>query len=121
MQCRMRRQPYRARMPLDVPVDLGHGRQHRPPRDDFESFARVPQVGIGDDGLRLLDGANRKEPQRLRLDEILKEGIRHNGCRVPACLEGQSERDDGMHVARAPDRRKQNVEWFCRPHLRAFG
>ena len=54
----------RTGMPLDVPVNLGHGRQHRAARHDFESFARVPEVGVGDDVARILDGsADRKEPE----------------------------------------------------------
>ena len=109
------------RVPLDVPVDLGHRRQDRPPRDDLEPFARMPQVGIGDGRCARRRRANRQEPQSLRLDQLLKERIGQNGGPMPASLERDTERDDRMDVAGAADRREEHVEWFCRPHLRAFG
>ena len=98
------------RMPLDVPVDLGHRRQDCPSRDDLEPFARMPQIGVGYRRARILDRAHRQESQSLSLDQFLKKRIGQDGGPMPAALKRDPERDDRMDVTGAADGRQQHLE-----------
>ena len=92
-------------MAFDVAVDLGHRRQDRPPRDDLEPFARVPQIRIRDRRARVVERAERKEPESLLFDQLLKERIGEHRRPMPAPLQGEPERNHRVDVAGAADRR----------------
>ena len=87
-----------------------HRRQNGPPRDDLEPFARVPEIGVGDRGARILDGAHRQKSHAVRLDQLLKERVGQDGGPMPAALEGHPEGQYRMDVAGAPDGRQQELE-----------
>ena len=104
------------RVLLDVAVYLGHRRQDRPPRDDLEPLARVPEIRIRDRRARIVERAHREESEPLLFDQLLKERIGDDRGPVAAPLEREPEGNDRMDVAGAADGRQQQLETFRRIH-----
>ena len=95
------------RVLLDVTVDRGHRRQNRPPGHHLEPLARMPQIRIGNRRLRVFERADRQESQTLSFDQFLKERAGDDRGAMSPGLESETESDDRMDVASAPDRGEQ--------------
>src|SRR5271167_4992739 len=69
----------------------------------------MPEVGMRDHRAHLLQGSHRKISQALRFDQRLKKRCGDDRCPMTAGLERGAERDEGVHIAGAAQRRQQYV------------